>query len=134
MKTPAFRKTVAALLSAACATLTVHASTFTVGGSGNNFIITRTGDTSAAETVRYRTVSLSALAGQHFVDKSGTLTFAPGQTGTNVSVTTRSPSNVAYTFQEGAASRSYRFELTDEGGFPITNKVSSINTGTSINS
>ena len=78
MKTPAFRKTVAALLAAACATLTVHASTFTVGGSGNNFIITRTGDTSAAETVRYRTVSLSALAGQHFTDKSGLLTFAPG--------------------------------------------------------
>ncbi len=131
MKTPAFRKTVAALLAAACATLTVHASTFTVGGSGNNFIITRTGDTSAAETVRYRTVSLSALAGQHFTDKSGLLTFAPGETSTNISVSTRSPSNDAYKFQNGA-SRSYRFEVTDEGGFMLDSKDRTITTGTSV--
>ena len=97
-----------------------HASTFSIGGSGGTFTISRTGEgTNYAETVRYRTVSLSALAGQHFTDKSGTLTFAPGQTGTNVSVTTCTPSNVAYTFQEG---------------FSITNRVRSITTGTSISS
>ena len=131
MKTTAFCKTVAALLAAACATLTVHASTFTVGGSGNNFIIMRTGDTSVAETVLYRTVSLSALAGQHFIDKSGLLTFAPGETSTNISVSTRSPSNDAYKFQNGA-SRSYRFEVTDEGGFMLDSKDRTITTGTSV--
>ena len=64
---------------AACAILPARASTFTVGGSGNNFTISRTGDTSAAETVLYRTVPLSAFPGQHYTEKGGTLVFAPGQ-------------------------------------------------------
>jgi len=55
------------LVTAALATglaALAHASTFTIGGSGNTFIVTRD-DTTAAETVNYRTVSLSAYAGQH---------------------------------------------------------------------
>ena len=55
------------------------ASTFTVSGTGNTFTITRSGEgTNVAETVLYRTVSLSAYAGQHFTAKSGTLDFAAG--------------------------------------------------------
>ena len=81
MKMPLFRKTVAAMIAAvaASAILPAAASTFTVGGSGNNFTISRTGDTSAAETVLYRTVPLSAFPGQHYTEKGGTLVFAPGQ-------------------------------------------------------
>ena len=79
MKMPLFRKTVAAMIAAvaASAILPAAASTFTVGGSGNNFTISRTGDTSAAETVLYRTVPLSAFPGQHYTEKGGTLVFAP---------------------------------------------------------
>lgn len=47
--------------------------TFTVTNSGNTFTITRSGNTDVAESVLYRTVSLSAIAGQHFTAKSGTL-------------------------------------------------------------
>ncbi len=113
------------------AVLPAQASTFTVGGSGNNFSITRHGDTSAAETVHYRTVPLSAFPGQHYTEKSGTLVFAPGQTGTNITVSAASMSNAAYMYQTDA-SRTYRFEILDEGGFPITNATRSVTTGTSV--
>ncbi len=107
-------------------------STFSVAGSGNQFIVSRSGDgTNDAETVRYRTVSLSAYAGQHYTANYGTLAFAADQTTTNVSVTASTPSNNAYKYQTGA-SRSYRFEITDIGGFPITNAVRSITTGTQL--
>lgn len=54
------------------------ASTFSVSGSGNTFIVTRSGEgTNAAETVRYRTVPLSAFPGQHYTATNGVLAFAP---------------------------------------------------------
>ena len=97
-----------------------HASNFTVtsstSGSGARFIVTRD-DTTAAETVNYRTVSISAYAGQHYTAKSGTLTFPAGQTAVTNTVTERTPSADAYRFQTGS-NRSYRFELTDKGGLP----------------
>ena len=130
MKTNLFRRIAAAMI--AIAGFTVHASTFTVGGSGNSFTITRAGEgTNATETVYYRTVGLSAYAGQHFTAKSGQLTFVPGQTATNITVSTRSPSNAAYSFQTGAT-RSYRFELLDVGGFNLASPVRAITTGTSV--
>ena len=98
---------------------TLRASTFTVGGSGNTFTISRSGaGTNSAETVHYRVVGLSAYAGQNFTSKSGTLTFAPGQTFTNVTISTRTPSVDAYKFQSGTT-RAYRFELLDAGGFRL---------------
>ena len=127
------RSALAALAIAAAAlgaALPAQASTFTVGGSGNTFIVTRD-DTTAAETVNYRTVSLSAYAGQHYTAKSGTLTFAAGQTAVTNFVTEKTPTIDAYKFQT-TTQRSYRFELTDEGGFPITNAVRSITTGTQL--
>jgi uncharacterized repeat protein (TIGR02543 family) len=107
------------------AVLPAQASTFTVGGSGNNFTITRHGDTSAAETVHYRTVPLSAFPGQHYMEKSGTFVFAPGQTGTNITVSAASMSNAAYMYQTDA-SRAYSFEILDEGGFLVTNATRSV--------
>ena len=45
-------------------------SEFTVTNpTGSKFVIKRTTNTSTTETVYYRTVSLSAIAGQHFTDK-----------------------------------------------------------------
>ena len=81
MKMPLFRSAFAAAIAAvaASATLPARASTFSVGGSGNTFIITRSGEgTNAAETVRFRTVGLSAYADQNFNARSGELTFAAG--------------------------------------------------------
>ena len=114
-----------------CTALPAQASTFTVGGSGNNFTITRLGDTSAAETVHYRTVPLSAFPGQHYTAKSGTFVFVPGQTGTNITVSAASMSNDAYRFQTGT-SRAYSLEILDEGGFWITNATRSVTSGTSV--
>ena len=109
-----------------------RASTFNVGGSGNTFTVVRTGEgTNLAETVYYRAVSLSAYAGQNFTSKSGSLTFAPGQTSTNVVVSTRTPSVDAYKFQSGTT-RAYRFELLDAGGFRLDGKDRTITAGTSV--
>jgi len=112
------------------AALPAQASTFTVGGSGNTFIVTRD-DTTAAETVNYRTVSLSAYAGQHYTAKSGTLTFPAGQSAVTNTVTETTPTADAYKFQTGT-SRYYRFELTDAGGFLVTNATRSLTTGTRV--
>ena len=123
-----------ALLAAVAlgAALPARASTFTVGGSGNTFTVTRSGaGTNAAETVHYRAVGLSAYAGQNFTSKSGSLTFAPGQTSTNVAVSTRTPSSNAYKFQSGTT-RAYRFELLDKGGFRLDGKDRTITAGTSV--
>ena len=110
----------------------LHHSTFSVGGSGNTFTIVRTGEgTNLAETVYYRAVGLSAYAGQNFTSKSGSLTFAPGQIVTNVTVSTRTPSNNAYKFQSGTT-RAYRFELLDAGGFRLDGKDRTITAGTSV--
>ena len=62
------------------------AGTFSVTGSGSSFTISRSGDTNAAETVLYRTVPLSAFPGQHFTAASDSISFAPGQTTTNIVV------------------------------------------------
>ena len=98
------------------------ASTFTVTSTTSSgittFTITRSTNT-AAETVYYRTVSLSALEGQHFTAVGGSLTFTAGQTSKTVSVTERTSTGM---FQYAASSggsgyRLYRFEVLDANGF-----------------
>ena len=82
MNTPTTRTTLAAAFAAAAigATLPASASDFTVTSTTNRFIVTRTGEgINSAETVRYRTVSQSAYAGQHFTSQSGTLTYDNGK-------------------------------------------------------
>ncbi len=68
------------------------ASTWSVTSSTSSgittFTITRS-ESATAETVRYRTVSLSALEGQNFNAVSGTLNFAADETSKTVSVTER---------------------------------------------
>ena len=159
MKMPLFRKAIDALLSrgrdgarpsrgsagrlalpamiaavALGAANPARASNFTVtsstSGSSARFIVTRD-DTTAAETVNYRTVSISAYAGQHYTAKSGTLTFPVGQSAITNTVTEQTPSQAAYKFQTGA-SRYYRFEITDAGGFLVTNATRSLTTGTRV--
>jgi len=109
------------------------AETFTVTADGNTFTITRedTGGNYYGRTVLYRTVSLSAFAGQHFTAASGSLTFAKDEHSKTVTVTELTPSDNAFKYQNGA-SRSYRFEVTDCEGVPLASADRVITTGTNI--
>ena len=107
------------------------ANTWTVEYVNGKFKITRSGDLSITETVQYRTVSLSAFAGQHFTSISGTETFGPNQDFKEVSVSEGTPGTDAYKYQNGS-SRSYRFEVLDQGGFCLAYTDRSSITGTNV--
>ena len=108
------------------------ASTFIVTSSTSagitTFTITRS-ESTAAETVYYRTVSLSAIEGQHFTAVSGSLTFTAGQTSKTVNVTEAAPSDAVYKVYS-SASRQYRFELLDLDGTIITQCERTVSGGT----
>ncbi|MBR6275821.1 MAG: hypothetical protein IKR31_02665 [Prevotella sp.] len=80
------------------------------------FTITRT-ETATAETVKYRTVSLTALAGKHFTEATGTLEFAADEASKTVTVTETAVGDIEalYRYQTGT-SRKYRFEVLDNTG------------------
>lgn len=99
--------------------------------SSSTFTITRSGDLSVTETVCFRTVSLSAIAGQHFTDISGQLTFGVDEDSKDVKVTELTPSNESYKYQT-ATTRKYRFEVLDQGGFLLANCDRTYTTGSSI--
>ena len=99
------------------------ASTWSVTSSTSagitTFTITRSENTTA-ETVHYRTVSLSALEGQNFNTANGTLTFAVGETSKTVSVTERTATTGMFKYAASSGSsgyRQYRFEVLDANGF-----------------
>ena len=83
---------------------------FTVTCSGNKFTISRT-DTTAAASVKYRTVSQSAVAGIHFTAAGGTLTFAAGQSSKTVTVTEASATASVDFFYTSGSTRTYGFEV-----------------------
>ena len=130
------RKRVLISLLALLATCGVWAEpTWTVTtriGTKDTFIVTRS-ESTYAQTVLYRTVNISAYAGQHYTAASGSLTFGVGETVKKVSVSRANPNNNAYLFQNGT-SRSYRFEVTDQGGFYLAHKVRDLSTGTNVTS
>ena len=98
--------------------------------SGRTFTVTRT-NTAVAETVLYRTVNISAVAGRHYQAATGTLTFDVGEPSKTVAVTELNPGNNAYSYQTGTQ-RSYRFEVTDLGGFHLAHCDRSFTTGNSV--
>ena len=102
-------------------------SAFTIDASYNSnthkttFTITRTGNTALAETIDWRVVSLSAIAGQHFtVDDQngydGTATFSAGISTASVTISENTPGTDAYKYQTGTE-RTYRFEVLDRDGY-----------------
>ena len=107
------------LIVALLTAMTAWASTFSVTNSGNTFIITRS-SSSGTESVYYRTLSLSAMAGVHFTDAVGTLNFQDGESEKTVTVTETPIDSIAeqYLFQTGTM-RTYRFEVLDEAGFRL---------------
>ena len=109
------KKNLLLLFMALVTGLAAGAQTFTVENDGNQFTIKRSGSNLPAQTVRYRTVSLSALAGVHFTDASGTLAFNAGDTVVSVTVTETPNVDDVYRFQT-TTSRSYRFEVLEYNG------------------
>ncbi len=107
------------------------ASTWSVTSSTSSgittFTITRS-ESTAAETVHYRTVSLSAIEGQHFTAVSGTLNFAADETSKTVSVTERTATGM-FQYAAGSGSngyRQYRFEVLDANGFLLASSTRSL--------
>ena len=129
------RKRIFILLLALLATCGVWAEpTWTVStsiGTKDTFVVTRS-ESTYAQTVFYRTVNLSAYAGQHYTAVNGTLTFGIGETVKKVAVTRTTPGTDAYKYQNDNTTRSYRFEVTDQGGFYLASKDFTFTTGTSF--
>lgn len=104
-------------------------TTWTVGGTGNQFTITRSGDISREVTVYYRTVSLSAIAGQHYIEKTGSVTIPANQASAeSISVSELNPSTDAYKYQT-TTERTYRFEALDAGGFELAHRDRTMTSG-----
>ena len=107
-------------------------STWTVtndDGASNTFTIKRS-EKGYAQKVLYRTISLSAYAGQHFTDTYGTLEFLANEDAKTVTVTELTPSG-AYAFQNGAT-RQYKLEVTDRAGNLLDSATRNMTTGTSV--
>ena len=110
-------------------------------GSVTTFTISRT-NMAVAETVKYRFVNLSVYAGQHYNvtqvngessgELSGNLTFAAGDDKKIIKVTESTATTYAYKYQATNSKRSYKLELTDVGGFYLTEKTRSFYTGTTF--
>ena len=108
-------KKIILLLMALVASMAGWAQTFTVENTNNRFTIKRSGSNLPAQTVRYRTVSLSALAGVHFTAASDTLQFAAGETQRTVIVNETPDVDEAFRFQT-TTDRTYRFEVLKYNG------------------
>ena len=110
-------------------------STWTVtnsNGNSNTFTIKRS-EKGYAQTVHFRTVSLSAYAGQHFTAVDMDYTFPADEDEKTVTVTEMTPSTNAYKYQTGA-SRKYGFEVIDRAGFRLAYAERSKTWGTSVTS
>ena len=110
------------------------AQTFTIEESYNSsthkttFTIKRSGSSLPQQTIKYRTVNLSAYAGQHYTAVSGDYTFPANETTKTVEVTESSAGTAAYQYQS-STTRSYRFEVLDINGFELQHYDRSMTTG-----
>ena len=107
-------------------------STWTVtndNGNSNTFTIKRS-ETGYSQTVHFRTISLSAYAGQHFTAVDMDYTFPADEDTKTVTVSEKTPSG-AYVYQT-ADSRKYSFEVTDRAGFRLAYAERKRTWGTSV--
>ena len=113
------KKTLLLLLATLLTAMTAWANSYMVKNNGNTFTITRS-SSSATESVFYRTVGLSAIAGVHFTEAVGILEFLEGESQKTVTVTETPIDSIAeqYLFQTGTT-RTYRFEVLDPDGFRL---------------
>ena len=98
------------------------------------FTITRSGSNLPQQTIKYRTVNLSAYAGIHYTAVSDTYTFPENITTLQVEVSESAQytTSYAYHYQTGTT-RSYRFEVLDVNGFELAYKDRNITTGAQFN-
>lgn len=114
-------------------------STFSVTtpNNDNTFRITRTGNTALRDTVDWRVVSLSAIAGQHFTGYNGsyhgTVYFGPNETYKDITISESTPSSSYFRYQTGTE-RKYRFEVLDKDGYIMASTDRSITTGNRVTS
>lgn len=108
-------------------------STWTVtnnNGNSNTFTIKRS-ETGYVQKVLYRTISLSAYAGQHFTAKYGELEFKEDEDTKTVTVNELSPTG-AYLYYTNGTTVKYGFEVTDRAGFRLDYAERSKTWGTSV--
>ncbi len=130
-------KTTKAILTAIlllAAGLTAAAeSTWTVtnnNGASNMFTIKRS-ETGYAQKVLYRTISLSAYAGQHYTAKYGELEFLANEDTKTITVSELTPTG-AYLYYKSGTTVKYGFEVTDRAGFRLAYAERSKTWGTSV--
>ncbi len=96
------------------------ANNFFVSQNGNNKFTVVRKSTDKAETVRYRTVGLTAIAGVHFIPAEGEMQFAEGEVSKSVTVEEIDITTVPLIYRyQHATRRNYRFEVLDMGGFSL---------------
>ena len=110
----ALRKLLSTLLILAAGHTAAAQSTWTVSNDGNKFTISRS-NINEREIIRFRTVGLSAVPGQHFDRQFSSVVFPKGQRTYEVTVNEKTPGTPVYRYQNGF-SREYRFEVTNMGG------------------
>ena len=108
---------------------TISAPTHNISTHVTSFKVTRTTNTSTSEQVYYCTVSLSAIAGQHYTNKTGHMSFDAYHNELTVEVTeTPDAIDEQYHFQTGT-SRSYRLVIYDKNGFQLAYRDRDIDYG-----
>ena len=109
--------------------------TNSTSGQTTTFTITRNTGTDVSETVMYRTVGLSAIAGKHFTDKSGNLVFDADNNTRTVQVQENPIDNLdpEYKYQYQTSTRSYALEVLDATGFKVASSTRNIFFGTGYN-
>ena len=94
------------------------------------FTIERSGSSLPQQTIKYRTVNLSAYAGIHYTAVSDTYTFPENITTLQVEVSEYDQYTTSYAYHyQTDTTRSYRFEVLDVNGFELAHNDRSMTTG-----
>ena len=99
-------------------------------GNSNTFTIKRS-EKGYSQKVLYRTVSLSAYAGQHYTAKYGELEFLENEDTKTVTVTESTPNVDSYKYQNGAT-RQYKLEVTDRAGLLLASATRDMTIGYNV--
>jgi uncharacterized repeat protein (TIGR02543 family) len=112
---------------------TAMASNWSVNYSGGKFVISRNNST-GTETVYYRTVSISALDGVSYTGVNSSVTFGPGDTSKEVSVSEKSFANFPLRYRyQGTNILYYDFQVTDAAGSVLASMRKTISSGATNN-
>jgi len=137
-KTFTFKQIFSAMLLLAAMAIgnSALAQTFDIEATYNSnthktlFTITRSGSSLPQQTIKYRTVNLSAYAGIHYTAVSDTYTFPENITTFQVEVSESAQYTTAYAYHyQTGTTRSYRFEVLDVNGFELAHNDRSMTTG-----